>query len=62
MTLFVLVLELLAFSCLFITIQSLSGSHPFSRDSNPHGPSDISRFLASMGQVCVELLCCAADH
>lgn len=45
-----------------VTVEPLPGSHPFRGDSDPHGPPDISCFLATVGQVSVELLRRAADH
>lgn len=45
-----------------VTIESLPGSYSFRGDSNPHGSPDVSRFLAAMGQVGVELLWSAANH
>lgn len=45
-----------------VTIESLPGSDSFRGDPNPHGSPDVSRFLAAMGQVGVELLWGAANH
>lgn len=45
-----------------VTIEPLPGSYSFRGNSNPHGTPDVSCFLATMGQVGVELLRSAANH
>lgn len=44
------------------TVESFSCAHALWRDSDPHGAADVSRLLTAVGQICVKLLCCTANH